>query len=34
MDRGVIFEGACKMENLGKPAPHGAPPAPPELPKK
>ena len=34
MDRGVIFEGSCKMENLGKPAAH--PPAPPavEIPKK
>src|SRR5262252_7315287 len=31
MDRGVVFEGSCKMENLGKgPSPH--PPA--ELPKK
>lgn len=33
MDRGVIFEGTCKMENLGKP---GAPAAPalPEAAKK
>ena len=31
MDKGVIFEGSLKMENLGKPA--AAPPAP-EAPKK
>ena len=34
MDRGVIFEGSCKMENLGKPAAHPAPPVAVELPKK
>ena len=34
MDRGVIFEGSCKMENLGKPAPHPAPPVAAEFPKK
>jgi cytoskeletal protein CcmA (bactofilin family) len=34
MDRGVMFEGSCKMENLGKvsPSPHPSPSA--ELPKK
>lgn len=36
MDKGVIFEGSCKMENIGKggatpPPPPGAPP---ELPKR
>jgi cytoskeletal protein CcmA (bactofilin family) len=34
MDRGVIFEGSCKMENLGKTSAHGATAQPPELPKK
>jgi cytoskeletal protein CcmA (bactofilin family) len=34
MDRGVIFEGSCKMENLGKSAPHLATPAPAEIAKK
>jgi cytoskeletal protein CcmA (bactofilin family) len=33
MDRGVIFEGSLKMENLGKGGPTPPPPAP-EAPKK
>lgn len=36
MDKGVIFEGSCKMENLGKPAAATAPApgAPAEAPKR
>jgi len=35
MDRGVIFEGSCKMESLGKPgSPVSAVPPPLDLPKR